>query len=753
MLVNNPVFLQTAPRLLASGLVTGLAGVAASRWVSRRGIDAPSDVRLCATVIVVSTLIVATGIALGAIGVLHDWTWALAVSAVSIALILSRRRAERATTPAIEPWGEITSSTGSRPEEHPSFLFTVAVLGILIGRAVYGLRNPPSDIDSLHYHLPMVGNWIATAGLGLPLREPPAASECYPGNGQLLQLWAAWSTGRETLMPWPGIVAIGVLALALRRLALDLGARPAGAEAGALSLSCAVGVLQLTFGMRIDNMLAAGFAGGLVHALRWRKLGRPFDRDVMLLSLGFVAGLKGTAPAHALLVASVAVSVRGVARRVRALLRPDLPLSVAIVCGGFWVVRNAVAAGNPLYPAQLRVGPWTLPGVLSREFLNGTMQLEVWRQGFAGNLTPPNLWDFYGVGNVVVVVGLIAWAVSAATRGRATPGTATRATPSRSGEAGGGAGSDAPGFVVDAAAAPHMIVLAVVCLGLFLVSPYSGAFWPAVGGRPPRFAMDNVRYLWPGFIAAFPVAALGLSRLPLPRVWAAAIATVSLALLFRMVGHLLPGFALAALLVGATWVLRRFDSSRARLARVVTGALACMALAAAVAWVDPLRERLNDKIWDARHAGGAGLSAASFRAVRRLAHHRSIALVGPVDARWMCYGRDFTGRPTYLPVAIEWQRDPPRFALRHDDRKHADPTRWLTNVDRSSAAAVVIGTMDTCRTLPVEQRWCASDAGRFAPIAQTPCACAYGIRRETRGGDAARSTPARADSVEVTTRR
>jgi hypothetical protein len=484
-------------------------------------------------------------------------------------------------------------------------------------------------------------------------------------------------------------------------------------------------------------MLAAGFAVGLVHALRWRKLGRPFDRDVMLLSLGFVAGLKGTAPAHALLVAVLAVGASGVGRRVRALLRPDLPLLIAIVCGGFWVVRNAVAAGNPLYPAQLRVGPWTLPGVLSREFLNGTMQLEVWRQGYAGNLTPPNLWDFYGVGNVVVGVGLVAWAVTSAMRGRAAPGA--RASTARSAVASEAAGSGAPGFVVDAAAAPHMIALAVACLGLFLVSPYSGAFSPAAGGRPPRFAMDNVRYLWPAFVAAFPVAALGLSRLPFPRVWPVVFAALTLALLFRLVGHLLPGFALAAAVLGVTWVLRRFGATRARLAVVVMGALACMALAAAVAWVDPLRERLNDTTWDARHAT-SGLKAASFRTVRRLADHRPIALVGPVDSWWMLYGRDFSGRPTYVPSTIDWQGDPPRFALRHDDRKHPDPSRWLANVERSSAAAVVIGALDdSCRTLPVERRWCASDSRHFTPIVQTPCAAAYGIRNGTPAKESAAS--------------
>jgi hypothetical protein len=716
MLSNEAVFLQALPRLLASGLTLGLASAAASRWMDHRDAELPPDARWCAVTIVVFAMIVGTGIALGAAGVLHDWTWALAVLALSAAMLALERRPDRGAE-TVATWGPLPArrTPDAPPYDRPSFAFGVAVLGILIGRAVYGLRNPPSDIDSLHYHLPMVGNWIATAGLGLPLREPPAASECYPGNGQLLQLWAAWSTGRETLMPWPGIVSLGVLALALRRLAIDLGARVGIAEAGAVSLACAPGVLQLTFGMRIDNLLAASFAVGLVHALRWRTLGRRLDRDVMLLAIGFLAGLKGTAPAHALLVVLFAVLASSVHRRVGALMRPDLPLLAALLCGGFWLVRNGIATGNPLYPAELRVGPWSFPGVLSRQFLNGTMQLEMWRHGYAGNLTVPHLWTFYGLGNVVIALGALAWLLTEWRR----PRTPDAADASALGTA---------RFTVDAWAAPLLVVIAAVCVGLFVISPYSGAFWPAQDGRPPRLAMDNVRYLWPCLVAAFPVAALGLSRAPFPRAWAAAIAAVALALLLRLMGHLLPGMVLAALVLAAGWIVRRFGATRARHVAVVAGAAACLVVAAAVAWVDPLRERLNDTIWDSRHADGSGLDAAAFREVRRVAEHRRIGLVGRVDAWWMCYGRDFTGRPTYVPAAIDWRAEPPRFALRHDDRAHGDSARWLANVARASAAAIVIGALDdTCGAVPIEERWCAKDRSRFTPIAQTACATAFEV--------------------------
>src|SRR5262249_37841111 len=152
--------------------------------------------------------------------------------------------------------------------------------------------------------------------------------------------------------------------------------------------------------------------------------------------------------------------------------------------------------------------------------------------------------------------------------------------------------SGAP-FLVEPAAQAQLLVIAIVCLGLFLISPYSGAFWPATAGRPPRLAMDNVRYLWPAFVGAFPLGALGISRLPFPRAWAAAIAALSLALLLRLAGHLAPGIAIATVVIAVSWVIVRFGHTRARLAAVVTAGLACIALAAAVAWVDPLRERVN----------------------------------------------------------------------------------------------------------------------------------------------------------------
>src|SRR5213075_1988531 len=118
-------------------------------------------------------------------------TWAIAtIAAVNILWAWSRgRRFERATDPA----------RGVTPA--PSPVFVIAIVGLAIGRAMFGLRNPPADIDTLVYHLPMVAFWFQSGSLGAPLTFPPSIGTYFPGNGELLQLWTVFALHRETLMP------------------------------------------------------------------------------------------------------------------------------------------------------------------------------------------------------------------------------------------------------------------------------------------------------------------------------------------------------------------------------------------------------------------------------------------------------------------------------------------------------------------------------------------------------------------------
>ena len=668
--------------LLSLAALAFVAGAAAARARRASG-EGPWDLLACDAAIRATAAITASALALGALGWLTAPAW-LAAALISGALLhwLPVRRDEPGTPRTEEP--------------DPSVAFLVVLGGFLLGRAVFGLRNPPADWDSLQYHLPMVAHWVQSHALGVASREPQALGTYYPGGGELLQLWAALSTGRETLMTWPGIAALGLLALALRRLAINLGARAGVAEALALALVTAPGVGALTLGTRIDNILAAEFAVALLFAVRHLRDGRRGDLAVSLLAFGLAAGSKANGPLLALLALALVLIEAARRRDGRLGLAPGM-LLLPLALGGFWIARNLLLTGNPLYPSEVRLGAIRLPGIESFEVLSRTTQLAVWREGYAGHLTPGNLERFFGPPQFLAALGL---AVAAWT------GVSRRAP---SNDAGLGLGIR------------PLALLAIGGAALFLVSPFSGAYWPATGGRPPGLNWDNLRYLMPAVVAAVPIAALGLSRFG-----TVAVVLLAAAIAYdvrRWIGHVVPGIvavAIAALALRliVSWLGRRRVPEGGAARRpswlIAPGvAAAAIGIALAVVAVEGKREKLTERIWDGYLPRIHNLDAASLRRVRAEAKGRPIAVVG-MDAWWGYYGRDFSGRPLYVPVGRD-ARGPLRWSFERDPRERADSTRWRRNLASSGACFVVAGAFQgDCDRVPVERRWMAADPERFA---------------------------------------
>ena len=692
--------MHVLPRFAVSFAILAWGYACARRAARARIGEADWDVTAMAAAVYFALALTLPALVLGTFGWLRAGTWA-AAAIVSFALL-----ARTSSAP-----GPVPSDAGSAPSK----LFVTALGGFTIGRMLFSLRNPPADWDSFHYHLPMIAAWQRTGFLSVPMHVPPPFGQYFPGSGELLETWMAWSTGRDTLVTWVGIVGLSFLALAVRRLALLAGSRAGVAEACALLASAAPGVAQLTMGAKVDHLLAAWFATALLFAMRYRAHRSSADLGLTLCAVALLPGVKSTGPVYALMALGVAIAARGAAARVGDLLRHRAALLTAIFAGGYWYARNALSTGNPLYPAGSVIAGRTLPGLLDHETLRRTMQAFVWLEGHGGHFTLPHLVRWFGPGIVALALGVALWLVREAR-----------------------AGGDARHEPLHRRAALFAL-LSAACFVFYLFTPFSGLYLPAVHGEPLRLNLDNLRLLLPTAVTALPLAALGFSSLGGGPVVAAVLSLAWLAGLGLRLAHVVPGIAIAALLAWGSRATRQPGPWRIA-TRWAAGTAAVVGISFAVAIVDPLREAGEARAWDGFLPRIQNLRWEPLRKLREDSRDRPLAIVGPASW-WALYGRDFSGRPAYVPVASRESETDRPFRLLPENRQGADHDLWLANLRESGARYVVIsGLGDSCDAIP-EQAWCRDDTARFQRVDSARCTVAYRVRETAAVSPAAARTP------------
>ena len=684
---GTELFLRSAAGLVvAAGALAWLWNAGSVRATRLFG-PAGGDIRSLAVVTWTCAVVTIAAMLLGAFGVLHPGTWL--VLAVAGGLLIRRNGATTWRDRHVPPAASDSWDPG------PSWLFCAATAALVLGRLVYGLRNPPADVDSILYHMPMAAHWMATGGLGAAQFEPQLFANFYPGNVEILALGSAWLTGRETLMTAPGVLSLGLLAFAVRGLAIETGAKRALAEVLAIGLACAPGVLKLTAGLRVDNVMAAWFAVALLFVLRARRTRSHGDLEVALCAIGLVGGSKATGPVLASIAFAALVMGPGLRTRLSALASCRFGLAAMVIAGGFWIFRNAVASGNPIYPAAVSFGPWSLPGLAGHDDVLLTSQLAMWRAGLPGHLSVLNLWRYFGPIGLALLPGALA-SVAILFRPRG------------------------PGDRRASIALLGAVVLAT--MALTIVQPFSGANEPARSGGHLTFSVDNVRCLMPTLVAVVPLAALGLSGLPALPV-AAVCGLLAVAALVPRAGHIVPAFMLVVLL-GIAWAasLRRLTRSRVWSAALALSA--CAIVAAAVTAVEPMRERMADVTWDTMIRRFDGVPASVVREVLVESGRRPIAVAGMTSV-WPFYGREMKGRPEYVPIGYPLARARELWHFAPDQRASADAGLWMRNLRESGAPFVVLVTGERLR--PIEREWCEHDPAHFAPVYVTAQQAVYRV--------------------------
>lgn len=338
--------------LLTPWILMGIVFAAHWLWMGALPLERPY--RVLAAALLTSLQMIVSQIALG---VLNHLT-ASALAAINLAIVAVLwlgywLRARARIAPA---------AVGARPS------LLGWGLGVLMA-AVYGFilyierAVPPHDVDSLNYHLLDV----LTSAQNHNLDPFPFAwiQPYFPKAGELLTLWIYLLGGEnKAIFVHLNTVQIPFAFMggwAVRCLAQAFGFRQGIALALPLYVLTPLVMLQSLTTM-VDVIAAAFFLAALVFLVRHLQTRRALELHLFALAFGLLLGTKFTFLYLSLPLLFVFLfgvdrwefplgeHLRWVRSRIGTLLL------CVLLGGGFWMIRNAIAFGNPVYPVRVEIG-------------------------------------------------------------------------------------------------------------------------------------------------------------------------------------------------------------------------------------------------------------------------------------------------------------------------------------------------------------------------------------------------------------
>jgi hypothetical protein len=473
------------------GATAGAVAAASVIVVRRTRPELRGSPRLLALAIAATCALLAVHLAPLALGVLSKGSVVVAAAVALGATLLLPRRSAGATAGRSESWWR---------EEDPGLL-ALAVLGLL-GVTAYvlaytagHLTTAVHDIDPMAIHLPGVARWIQSGSVWeINQFVPDQAHGNYPNNGDVLLLTTMLPWDNDFLVRFTIIPFLAVAGLSAYGIGRELGARrSASLLFAAVALATPAVLHPALYQAMPDAMMLAMFGSGAYFLLRHSRTARRGDLVLAGLGLGLAFGTKWYGVTTVAVIAVTWTAARALATRRRkgwlAPLARDLSLLVAAIAlsGGFWLIRNLVESGNPVFPVEVVVLGVTLFDA-PYDWVRAAAGFTIVDYAFE-----PHIWRRYyfnafertlGLPTVLVLLGAAAAVVQAV---RARPFAWT------------------PAAARIAAGAAAVVLIGVA----YVVTPYS-----ALGAEGIPSQVDaNTRYMTPALPLAAGLAALALSRL------------------------------------------------------------------------------------------------------------------------------------------------------------------------------------------------------------------------------------------------
>jgi hypothetical protein len=430
--------------------------------------------------------------------------------------------------------------------------------------------------DAMVIHLPVVARWLQTGSAWqLVDLEPLWAFGNYPQSGNVLQLAMVLPFDNDAFVRWLGYPLLALAGLGVYACGHELGAPRSTAALSATTLVVVpTALLSALDRAQVDVLLLATFAIGGLFLLRHARTGQRSELVLAGVALGLALGTKWYGLTSLVVVFGVwAVATWRAGAPIGRLVREGCLLGgIATAVGGFWLVRNLVESGNPLFPqkvAPLGITLFDAPdNSISARFGYSIFHYADDPSVMADSVLPP-LWDALrlpgvALGAIAVIAGGIA--------------LARRSTPGRGRAA------------------------AVLAAGVLLLLAYAITPTSAIGPEGlPFLVQGTARYALPALLAAAAAGAWavgqgGRLRLPLELVLGAAVVDgLILSFSFGVGGALPYAVALALIAAGAAllWARRERLTRRAVPVMLAGGTGLLLVAGTAVAWRS--QQTLNEK--------------------------------------------------------------------------------------------------------------------------------------------------------------
>jgi hypothetical protein len=234
---------------------------------------------------------------------------------------------------------------------------------VLVAALVLGIRSLLLAVkvvsDGPIYHLYFAARWWK-AGRLLMVAAPfgENAATYFPANGDLWFTWLITSWGGDRLArvgQAPFLVLASVAPFACARL---IGAGRSASLVATCWFASSTPFLLFSFEPNVDTIFVAGYLLGAYFLLRAACV--PSDRWAILLAslaAGLALGTKAVGVVFIpplLAIAIVAVLAQKLPVRTK-IARALTVVTVPLVTGGYWYIRNALLTGNPVYPLEVRL--------------------------------------------------------------------------------------------------------------------------------------------------------------------------------------------------------------------------------------------------------------------------------------------------------------------------------------------------------------------------------------------------------------
>lgn len=684
-------------------LIAVLAGVAfATRIVVRRRYGHLSGAtRLLAGALIGMAGLILVHLLPGMLGVLTRGTVLIATVAVAVA---STRIPAADRGPADpEPGGAPGTAGAALPFNRFSWVIAamaVTVVGayfiaFLVAQGTLAVHG----FDSTNFHLPTVARWIQTGSFWqVDSLVPGWAFGQYPNNGNVIQLAFIMPWRNDAFIRYLNLPFMALSAVSVYALATELGARrPAAATFAAVAVAVPTSAVVSLDNSMTDAMLQPMFAIGVLFLVRYARTRRPAELALGGLGLGLAMGTKWYGLPYA--IAAIAVWAVGEylwRRDPRRVLRATALLAGwTLVAGGFWLLRNLVLSGNPLFPQRLTVLGVTVLSAPPDRILSQygfSLAHYIGSPHVLVHTVLPNFKYAFGLAGALVALGTAAAFALAWSRRRRGPAGERRL----------------PGRVVALAAGTVIIVL------IYFVTPYSAqgpAGNPYLMGAAARYAMPAV--LTAGALTAWASGRLG--RWSWVAELAALLTIIDSIRRYRFFGNfgfrpissgdVLIGLALLAVCVAlpvAVTAWRRREPARGRMTPALASALAALALLGGAGWLhqrafNRVRYRHYDATfdWVLNHAASGhrvGLAAGASSGY----NSPTLVMFGPRFRNVV----KFVG-PTYQGLLEEYHQ----------------PAPFVAALRRGRFDLLLVGKRPGETAVPHEVSW-ARGAG-FATIAQS----------------------------------